>query len=143
MQMNERDRDSNLSGYYARDTHRGGYGDDYAREGAPFGPDNYGTADQGGSGFRGHRGRGPKNYRRSDERIVEDLVQRLTDDHDIDATDVEVSCSEGTITLGGYVATRREKRIAEQLAEGCRGVTDVFNNLRVRDREIGIGKASE
>ena len=27
-------RDSDLGGYYARDTHQGGYGDDYAREGA-------------------------------------------------------------------------------------------------------------
>jgi osmotically-inducible protein OsmY len=147
------DADADLSGPYARDTHRGAYGDDYARENAFGGTgargDSYGSTRYGrgssylDSGPATYAGRGPKNYRRSDERITEDLVQRLTDDHDVDATDIEVSVSEGTVTLGGYVATRREKRIAEQIAEGCRGVKDVFNNLRVRDREIGIGKASE
>ena len=39
--------DANLGGNYARDTHRGGFGDDYAREGAAAGTaargDTYGS----------------------------------------------------------------------------------------------------
>lgn len=78
-----------------------------------------------------HRGRGPKNYQRSDERIREDVCERLTMDHDVDATDIEVNVREGIVTLEGTVAERRAKRIAEDVAESVRGVRDVQNNLRV------------
>jgi osmotically-inducible protein OsmY len=37
-----------------------------------------------------YAGRGPRGYRRSDERIREDINDRLTDDWYIDASDVEV-----------------------------------------------------
>jgi hypothetical protein len=78
-----------------------------------------------------HRGRGPKNYQRPDERIREDVCERLTLDHDVDASDIEVSVSDAVVTLSGTVSQRRAKRIAEDLWELVRGVKDVQNNLRV------------
>ena len=78
-----------------------------------------------------HEGRGPKGYRRSDERIREDVSDKLTDDPFIDATDVEVAVANGEVTLEGLVESRMARRRAEDLAERCSGVTHVQNNLRV------------
>jgi osmotically-inducible protein OsmY len=78
-----------------------------------------------------HRGRGPKNYTRSDERISEDVNDRLSDDRHIDASNIEVSVSGGEVTLNGTVTERFAKRHAEDLAEGVSGVKHVQNNLRV------------
>ncbi|MEK0084341.1 BON domain-containing protein [Benzoatithermus flavus] len=79
-----------------------------------------------------HRGRGPKGYRRSDQRVAEDINDRLTDDPDIDATDIEVLVKDGEVTLQGMVNSRLARRKAEDLAEDTRGVHYVQNNLRVR-----------
>jgi osmotically-inducible protein OsmY len=87
----------------------------------------------------GHRGRGPKGYRRSDERIREDVSDRLTDDHHLDASDIEVSVSGGEVTLSGTVESRFAKRHAEDLADSVSGVTHVQNNLRMR-QSAGAGE---
>lgn len=78
-----------------------------------------------------YRGRGPKNYQRSDDRIREEVCERLTLDHDVDASDVEVAVADGIVTLSGTVNERQSKRIAEDVCESVRGVKDVQNNLRV------------
>jgi osmotically-inducible protein OsmY len=78
-----------------------------------------------------YAGRGPRGYRRSDERISEDINDRLTDDWRVDASDVEVTVNNGMITLAGRVGSREEKRRAEDIAESVSGVTDVSNQLRV------------
>ena len=92
-----------------------------------------------------YRGRGPKSYRRSDDRIAAEIHHRLNDDHDIDATGIEVRVENGEVTLEGTVDSRQAKRLAEDIVYDCAGVTDVFNRLRVerRDENLHIGKASE
>lgn len=90
----------------------------------------------------GHRGRGPRNYTRSDERIREDVSDRLADDHHLDASDIEVSVSGGEVTLHGTVDSRFAKRNAEDLADSCSGVMHVQNNLRVRDRQSDVSRSS-
>ena len=72
---------------------------------------------QGGPGAQHHRGRGPKGYSRSDERIREDVSDRLTDDPYIDASDIEVSVSNREVTLSGAVDSREARRRAEDIAE--------------------------
>ncbi|PSJ64957.1 hypothetical protein C7I84_04575 [Mesorhizobium ephedrae] len=79
-----------------------------------------------------YRGRGPKNYARSDERIKEDVNDRLTDAGWLDASDIEVEVSDREVTLSGEVDSRMAKRQAEDIAEAVSGVTNVQNNLRVR-----------
>ena len=87
---------------------------------------------------RAHRrGRGPKNYRRSDERIKEDVNDRLGDDYYIDASDIEVMVSNQEVTLTGTVPSRNDKRRAEDIAEGVSGVTNVENRLRVKQAGMG------
>lgn len=78
-----------------------------------------------------HRGKGPKNYQRSDDRIREDLCERLSMDHHVDASDIEVTVSGGTVTLSGTVSDRRAKRRAEDISESINGVKDVENQIRV------------
>ncbi len=84
-----------------------------------------------------YRGRGPKNYARSEDRIREDVCDRLTDDGGIDASDVEVSVSGTEVTLGGTVPSRHQRRRAEICAERVSGVSHVQNNMRVKERDDG------
>lgn len=79
-----------------------------------------------------HRGRGPKGYRRSDARIEEDVNDRLTEDRELDASEIQVHVSQGEVTLTGNVGSRQDRRRAEDLADSVAGVTYVLNNLRVR-----------
>jgi osmotically-inducible protein OsmY len=94
---------------------------------------------------RGHYGRGPKGYTRSDDRIREDVSDRLTDDWRVDASNVEVSVSNGEVTLAGTVDSREQKRRAEDCAENVSGVRNVQNNLRVQqptERSSAFGAGS-
>lgn len=86
-----------------------------------------------------HRGRGPRGYARSDERIKEDVNDRLTDDGMLDASDIEVEVSEREVTLSGEVSSRSDKRRAEDIAEDVSGVSHVQNNLRVRRNDESSG----
>lgn len=78
-----------------------------------------------------YTGRGPKGYRRSDERIFEDICERLAAHGGVDASDMEVRVEGGEVTLEGVVEDRRTKRLAEDVSEGVRGVEDVHNRLRL------------
>lgn len=80
-----------------------------------------------------HRGRGPSDYTRSDERIREDVNDTLTNDWRIDASHVRVVVKDGEVTLEGTVSSRQSKRRAEDLADDITGVRHVQNNLRVGD----------
>lgn len=86
-----------------------------------------------------HRGRGPSDYVRSDERIREDANDRLTEDHRLDARRISVQVDKGEVTLTGTVPNRASKRRAEDLVEAISGVRHVQNNLRVE----GFGSRSE
>ena len=83
-----------------------------------------------------HRGRGPKGYRRSDDRIREDINDRLTDDSWLDATHIDVQVADGEVTLTGTVNSRDAKRRAEDIAERVSGIDDVQNNLKVSRGEL-------
>lgn len=77
-----------------------------------------------------HRGKGPKNYRRSDERIREDVSDRLADDPYVDASDIHIKVEDGNVVLSGRVDHRDTRRRVVALAESVRGVTNVESHLR-------------
>ena len=79
-----------------------------------------------------HRGRGPRGYTRSDERIREDVSDWLMEDRYVDASEIDVSVASGEVTLAGTVDSREMKRRAEDIAASALGVKDVRNSLRVR-----------
>jgi len=99
-----------------------------------------GDARQGGQGYRG---KGPRNFTRSDERITEDLNEKLSDDDQLDATEISVAVRQGVVTLSGTVEQRWMKHHAEDLAERCSGVKDVENNIKVRRAGAGFETAGE
>jgi osmotically-inducible protein OsmY len=79
---------------------------------------------------RGARGLGPQGYKRTDERISDEVNERLTDDAWLDASNVSVSVSGGEVTLSGTVESREAKHRAERIVEDISGVVHVQNNLR-------------
>lgn len=119
------------SGYGPDEDERGqrGYFEGSAERGP--GDDRPAAHATGFSAAGSFRGRGPQGHSRPDERIQEDVCEALTADHDVDATDIEVTVAGGEVTLTGIVPERSMKRLAAAIADRCRGVTDVHNQLRV------------
>lgn len=105
----------------------GRYGSEHAGTGGGYGI--------GASGQETHRGKGPKGYRRSDDRIREDVCDCLTDDPLLDAGEIEVQVKDGEVTLSGNVSDRLAKRHAEDMIERVIGVRDVQNNIRVKEHD--------
>lgn len=118
------------------------YNRDYGRErepyGEPFSPTNYGGDDWRKSGP--YTGIGPRGYRRSDERIFEEVCERLAHHGQLDARAINVRIQNGEILLQGIVNSRRDKRLAEDIAESVPGVVDVHNQLRLS--EAGVNQPS-
>lgn len=75
--------------------------------------------------------RGPKGWTRSDERIRDDVCERLSRRHDLDTADVSVEVRQGHVRLDGTVADRPMKHAIEQVVDGCLGVQDIDNRLRI------------
>jgi hypothetical protein len=105
-----------------------------------------GDAEEGWFGMGGdrgrmgqHRGRGPKNYTRSDDRIREDVNDRLADDSWLDASEIDVQVKDGEVTLSGTVDNRQDKRRAEDIVENISGVKHVQNNIRVQQQNNQTG----
>lgn len=124
-----------------------GYGTDFT---GGYGPGNYAERFED-TGYRGsvvasnlweasvrtekkHRGKGPKGYQRSEGRIMEDVCDRLTDDHYVDASDIEVQVKGNDVVLTGTVSDRDQKRRAEDIVETVSGVQNVENRIRVGRR---------
>ena len=133
--------------YYGDDGRQGIYREEYGQGGVEYGPVPAGY-DAGGGRYDssprqdhpgeyrtyrdpGHRGLGPLGYTRSDQRINEDVHDRLTDDDHIDASGIAVAVQDGEVTLSGTIRDRRAKHHAEAIIEHIGGVKHVQNNLRV------------
>jgi osmotically-inducible protein OsmY len=99
--------------------------------GSPSQQNQYGGAQQNWSTNQNWRGRAPKGYSRSDERIKEDICERLSHDSQIDASEVSVEVKDGVVTLEGTITDRNQKHRIEDLADSCSGVKDVTNRLTV------------
>lgn len=114
-----------------------GTGQDYHER---FGTQRYGRDPDFGYGFDGDestgtfRGRGPKGYQRSDERMKEIICERLTDDPRVDASDVSIEVKDRSVKLTGTVPDRRTKYEIEDIVERWGGTTEIDNQIRVSGR---------
>jgi BON domain len=88
-------------------------------------------------------GLGPKGYKRSDDRIREEICDRMTEDPMLDASEIEVDVIEGEVTLSGSVMSRDQKRRAADVAERISGVRDVTNQLRITRNGTGHNWATD
>lgn len=86
------------------------------------------------------RGSAPRSYKRSDERLTEDVCETLMD-RGLDCSRVDVSVKGGVVTLSGDVSDRSDRLRMEQIAAGVSGVTDVENHLRL-SKATGIDAAA-
>jgi hypothetical protein len=110
----------------------GGRGRGFGRGGSYAGGESW-TWDVEGP----HRGQGPEGYRRTDERIHEDVCERLSANGRLDASRLRVRVDDGEVTLEGRVRDRRSKRLAEAIADTVRGVVDVHNRLTLAEERRG------
>jgi osmotically-inducible protein OsmY len=83
-----------------------------------------------------YSGLGPKGYKRSDERIREDVCDKLQKHSLIDASEIEVDVSDGCVYLKGYVSSRNIKRLAENAIQNISGVMDVQNLLKIKQYDF-------
>jgi osmotically-inducible protein OsmY len=81
--------------------------------------------------------RGPKGYKRSDDRIREDVSDRLGENPYIDCSEVEVTVNNGEVTLTGVVTSRQEKFLIEEITDDVSGVNEVHNQVRVKREQQG------
>ncbi len=122
----EQNPSSNVHPHYS-------YGDAGPASFGSFGEERSNQKDWGSqSTSRSFHGKGPKGYKRSDERIKEDVCETLSRDHRIDASDIEVNVEDAMVTLSGNVDSREIKRAAEMIIENLSGVDDVKNDIRVK-----------
>jgi osmotically-inducible protein OsmY len=87
-----------------------------------------------------HKGKGPRGYQRPDQRISDDVNDRLAEDAFVDASDIEVHVTNGEITLVGSVENHDAKRRAEDIAESVSGVKNVENRLKVKGNRDWINR---
>ncbi|HEU5148394.1 MAG TPA: BON domain-containing protein [Chryseosolibacter sp.] len=100
--------------------------------------DYYQTGQQGnlhGGQYGLYKGKGPRNYKRSDDRIKEQINDRLADDPWVNATEIETDVKNGEVILSGTVNNRSEKRRAEDIVESVSGVSHVENRLRLESTQ--------
>lgn len=119
------------SGRYGHEGSRG-----WESGGSSYGQSGYGQGygqTYGQNYGQSGRGKAPKNYKKSDDRIRDDVSERLIDDG-YDCSEVEVNCQDGLVTLSGECCDRGMKHGMEHAASDVHGVKDVQNQLRVKSR---------
>lgn len=80
---------------------------------------------------RGRDRVGPKGYQRSDERIREDICERLAHARHVDVREVEVEVQGGVVRLTGNVRDRRQKYCIEDIVDDVFGVREIHNAVRL------------
>ena len=119
---------------------QGGYdtgfasGSSYGQQGMSSGSSYGQQGSEQGGWLQSLRGKGPKGYTRSDERLKEDICERLTHHPAIDASEVEIEAKQGVVTLSGSVTQRQSKHQIEDLVENVSGVKDIENRITVRSQ---------
>lgn len=106
-----------------------------------FGSDDRNRRDRDERTSGSHKGKGPRDYKRSDDRIREDISDRLYDDPYVDASDIEVKVNDGEVVLEGHAENKQAKRRAEDIAEAVAGVKNVENHLKVSHSTATVGSS--
>jgi len=138
---------------------RGGYGGGWESGqggGGQYGQGQYGAERYGERGWESGRerggirgtigrlfGRGPKGYKRSDERIKEDICERLWRSDNVDSSEVTITVKEGEVTLSGTVPERWMRHEIENIVDDSMGVKDIDNGIRIQRQTDETGTESK
>lgn len=131
--MSQDKRDQRFEGQYEKDAWRPEW-----RRDPPHGNQEYRDRRAAGAGYERRSERRleddepSEGYQRSDDRLREDISERLMQARYIDSSDVTVAVSGAKVVLEGTVPERRMKHAIEDLADACPGVQDIENKIRVR-----------
>ena len=87
-----------------------------------------------------HSGKGPKGYTRTDDKLKDEINEKLYHDSHVDASDVDVTVENGEATLTGTVENKMAKRRIEDIVESIAGVRDVENRLKVKSSSDNNGQ---
>ena len=105
-------------------------------------PKNHGGSLIGHDAGGQHRGKGPKGWKRPDQRINDDVCETLSSSPEVDAQGIDVRVEEGVVYLEGEVHDRDMKKMAEREIENISGVMDVQNLLSFKSRGSGSRRDS-
>ena len=67
----------------------------------------------------------------ADDRIFDEVRQRLTNDPDVKGAGLAVTVKNGAVSLRGQVQTEKARTKATTIAKKVKGVTNVDNQLKV------------
>jgi hyperosmotically inducible protein len=67
----------------------------------------------------------------NDDRIYDDVRRRLADDPEVKGAAIEVTITNGAITLKGRVHDEKAREKATRIAKKVKGVTTVDNQLKL------------
>jgi hypothetical protein len=127
-------RQSNRTFEHRTGEHRTGAS--HKRSGGSEHRNSYRGSYYGSDGYDGasvsHRGRGPKGYVRSDRRLREIICEYLTDDPNIDASDISVEVEDQQVRLSGNIEDKEAKQEVEAIVERIGGVKGIDNRLRAK-----------
>jgi hypothetical protein len=87
--------------------------------------------------------RGPKGYQRSDDRLREEIIDKLLQQSDIELDEIEVDVTGGKVTLSGNIDNRRVKHQIEDIVDSVWGVKEIANNLRIQSNMETYGQRSQ
>jgi len=76
-------------------------------------------------------GTGTALHRRSDDKIYQEIWELLTNNPDLEASEIELHIESGEVTLTGTVESRDAKWMSEDLVTSVTGVREVNNRLKV------------
>jgi len=118
----------------------GGYGPNYGGYNQPFGggygPSGAFVGAQRNTWTLGpYTGYGPQGRIPSDQRIEDEVIDRMTMHGHLDARNIQVKVQNREVTLSGNVDSRQAKRLAEDIADSVPGVVDVHNELKIQGQQ--------
>jgi osmotically-inducible protein OsmY len=87
-----------------------------------------------------HVGKGPRGWTLRDDRLIEEVSDRLMEDRLLDARHVQVSANAGVVTLSGDVPGPSDVAHAEMLARQSPGVIQVVNGLQVQPGQRAVDR---
>jgi len=74
---------------------------------------------------------GPTGGRRTDERVLKDILESLADNEAIRSGEIDIVVRDGEVTLTGIVVDRATRKQAELCVATVSGVRDITNQLRI------------
>lgn len=80
------------------------------------------------------KGKGPRGFDISDQKIYENVCEALASSMELDASDIDVEVMDSTVTLKGSVEDENRCHLSQLLVQEVAGVTEVVNELKINNQ---------